>query len=111
MKRNDSDKSKRKTDTARRGRGTGAATPASRGGATAPFVNPSTRLSLGESYISLSSRPAANVSTAPIFYGSNPVGDALISTGIVDLAGASITSMVPLLPVGMAGLEVREALH
>jgi hypothetical protein len=111
MKRNDSDKPKRKADAARRGRGSGAPATATPVGVTAPLPNSRTRLSQGESYISLSSRPAADVSTTPIFYGSNPVGDALISTGIVDLAGVSLTSMVPLLPVGMAGLEVREALH
>src|SRR5687767_8326362 len=106
MKRNDSDKPKRKTDGARRGRGSGAPAAAAAVTVTPPLPASATRLSQGESYISLSTRAASDVSTAPIFYGSNPVGDALISTGIVDLAGASLTSMVPLLPVGMAGLEV-----
>jgi hypothetical protein len=106
MKRNGSDKSKRKTDAARKGGHVPAASAAA-------VVRPASgrRLSEGERYLSLCSRPASDGSTAAIFHGSNPVGDALISSGIVDLAGLSLTSMVPLLPVGLAGLDVHEALH
>src|SRR5688500_6542369 len=114
MKHNDADqKSRRKT--ARAGAESMTSTPQSApqaGIATAPAPSaPATGLSVGEATLALCSRPSAEGSTTPIFHGSNPVGDALISTGLVDLAGPTLTSMVPLLPVGMAGLEVREALH
>jgi hypothetical protein len=69
------------------------------------------RLPSGERYLSLCSRPGPDRATAPIFHGGNPVGDALISTGIVDLAGASLAAMVPLLPVGVAGFALHEGLH
>ncbi|MEX1129032.1 MAG: hypothetical protein WEB50_10735 [Vicinamibacterales bacterium] len=115
MKHNDADrKSKRKTARAGAGNTTrtpeAAAPPAGIATAPAPFA-PATGLSRGEATLALCSRPSAEGSTTPIFHGSNPVGDALISTGLVDLAGPTLTSMVPLLPVGMAGLEVRESLH
>lgn len=63
-----------------------------------------------DAYLSLSSRPGAGA-TAPIFFGSNRVGDALLSTGIGKVAGFAVATMAPVLPVGFAGLEVREPLH
>jgi hypothetical protein len=105
MKRSGSDKAKRKAGTPV------AVETAAAVGAVLPPLAPFARLSQGETYVSFCSRRAADGSTTPIFYGSNAVGDALISTGIVDLAGATLTSMMPMLPVGMAGLDVREALH
>jgi hypothetical protein len=64
----------------------------------------------GDSYLSLGSRPGAG-STTPIFFGSNRAGDALLSIGIGDVAGGAVATMAPLLPVGVAGLEIREPLH
>lgn len=100
MKRNSSDRSKRKPDAARAAADAAARRPA-----------PGDRLSHGEHYLSVCSRPAADGTTTAIFHGSNPVGDALISSGIVGLAGPSLASMVPLLPVGLSGLDVHDALH
>ena len=46
-----------------------------------------------------------------MLFGSNPLGDALLSTGLMTLAGPTAASMVPVLPVRMSGIEVRETLH
>lgn len=64
-----------------------------------------------ESYLALVTGPGGDGSTTPIFRASNPVGNALLSTGILDLAGPTLASMASLLPVGPVGLEVREALY
>jgi hypothetical protein len=60
-------------------------------------------------YLSLTSRPGAGA-TVPIFYSSNRVGDALLST-VGRVAGSAMAAMSPILPVGLAGLEIHEALH
>ncbi len=62
------------------------------------------------SYLSVCSRPDDGAST-PIFSASNPIGDALLATGVASLAGSSLAAVAPLLPVAIAGLHVREALH
>jgi hypothetical protein len=49
--------------------------------------------------------------SVPILVGSNPVGDALLSTGLMSLAGQTTASIAPLLPVQVCGLDVRETLH
>jgi hypothetical protein len=49
--------------------------------------------------------------STPILFASNPVGDALLSTGLLSLAGPTATSMVPLLPVRISGIDVRATLH
>ncbi len=49
--------------------------------------------------------------SVPILVGSNPVGDALLSTGLMSLAGQTAASIAPLLPVRVCGLDVRETLH
>ena len=49
--------------------------------------------------------------SVPILAGSNPVGDALLSTGLMSLAGQTAASIAPLLPVQVCGLDVRETLH
>ena len=61
-------------------------------------------------FLSLSTGPGPATST-PIMYANNPVGDALLSTGIASLASSVVTAMGPLLPVGLSGLDVRETLH
>jgi hypothetical protein len=77
----------------------------------APLPARGPRLSAGETYLALRSRPAQDATTTAVFQGSNPVGDVLIASGLAELAGASLTSIVPLLPVGLSGLEVHEGLH
>lgn len=49
--------------------------------------------------------------SSPILFGSNPMGNALLSTGLLALAGSAATAMVPVLPVRVAGIDVREALR
>jgi hypothetical protein len=61
-------------------------------------------------FISLCTGPSGQTSE-PVLYANNPVGDVLLSTGIASLAGAVVSTMAPLLPVGMSGLDVRESLH
>ena len=61
-------------------------------------------------FLSLSTGPGPAAST-PIMYASNPVGDALLSSGMASLASSVVTAMGPLLPVGLSGLDVRETLH
>lgn len=61
-------------------------------------------------FVSLCTRPGEGESK-PVLYADNPVGDALLSTGIASLASAAVGTMGQLLPVGMSGLEVRETLH
>ena len=60
-------------------------------------------------YVSLTTIGAGR--SSPILFGSNPVGDALLSTGLMTLAGATAASMVPVLPVRMSGIDVHETLH
>ena len=47
--------------------------------------------------------------SSPILFASNPVGDALLATGMMAVAGAA--TMVPVLPVRISGIAVRETLH
>ncbi len=61
-------------------------------------------------FISLCTVPAGATSE-PVLYASNPVGDVLLSTGIGSFAGGVVRTMAPMLPVGMAGLDVHESLH
>ncbi|HWF84319.1 MAG TPA: hypothetical protein VG222_05720, partial [Vicinamibacterales bacterium] len=63
-----------------------------------------------ESFLSLVSRPGSGATTA-MFFGSNRVGDALLSTGIGKIAGSAVAMMSALLPVGLAGLDIHEPLH
>ena len=49
--------------------------------------------------------------STPILFASNPMGDALLSTGLLTLAGPTATSIVPLLPVRISGIDVRATLH
>jgi hypothetical protein len=58
-------------------------------------------------YLSLASNGGSG--SSPVLFGSNPVGDALVSTGAMTLAGA--TAMVPVLPVRVAGVAIRETLY
>src|SRR4051812_3054555 len=66
--------------------------------------------STSASYVSLCSREGAGQS-APIFFSSNPVGGAILSTGIGQVAGRAVAGLAPMLPVGFAGIDVRETLH
>ena len=61
-------------------------------------------------YVSLCSRPGGGESK-PIFFASNPMGGALLSTGITGVAASAVASIASFLPVGLSGLEVHETLH
>ncbi len=63
-----------------------------------------------ESFLSLVSRPGSGATTA-MFFGSNRVGEALLSTGIGKVAGSAVATMSAVLPVGLAGLDIHEPLH
>jgi hypothetical protein len=58
-------------------------------------------------YLSLASSGGSG--SSPVLFGSNPLGDALVSTGVMTLAGATVA--VPVLPVRVAGVAIRETLH
>jgi hypothetical protein len=60
-------------------------------------------------YLSLTT--AGLGASVPILVGSNPVGEALLSTGLMSLAGPTAASIAPLLPVQVCGLDVRETMH
>src|SRR5688500_7449768 len=96
--KSESEPKRRKTD-AERNDAAATAAAATDAAPIAP-ARPAGSIAEGETYLSFVTRPGGDGSTTPIFYASNAVGDALLSTGIVDLAGATLTSMVPLLPVG-----------
>jgi hypothetical protein len=61
-------------------------------------------------FVSLCSRGGSGLS-APIMFSSNRVGDAILSTGIGQAAGRAVAGFASVLPVGLAGIEVRETLH
>jgi hypothetical protein len=69
-------------------------------------VQPLTR----SAFLALCTSPSGT-SAEPVLYANNPVGDALLSTGVASFAGAVVGTMAPLLPVGMSGLDVHESLH
>jgi hypothetical protein len=84
---------------------------ATRGAAARP-VRPSA-VPAGAQFVSMTTRQTGGATT-PILCASNPVGDALLSSGIMSLAGpsfAAVASRVPLSPVGISGFDVNEALH
>jgi hypothetical protein len=60
--------------------------------------------------LSLCSRESAGQS-APIMFSQNRIGGALLSTGIADAAPRAVAGLSALLPVGLAGISVRETLH
>jgi len=65
---------------------------------------------IGESYLSLASRPGSGT-TAPMFAGAHRAGGGTLSAGIATVAESVIAKLSSLLPVGLLGLDIREPLH
>src|SRR3989338_4175943 len=76
----------------------------------APETAPAPAAVTRAGYASLCSRPGSGESK-PIFFASNQMGNALLSTGIPRVAASAVTAMAAILPVGLSGLEVHETLH
>lgn len=56
-------------------------------------------------------RSTGGAASAPILIASNPMGGALLSTGLMSLAGAAAATMSRILPVRMCGIDVDEPLR
>jgi hypothetical protein len=61
-------------------------------------------------FLALCTRSQGGSSEA-VMYADNPVGGALLSTGLGALASAAAGALGPLMPVGTSGLNVNEVLH